>query len=138
MGLFVIPLLAQVINFGLDSSQMHEPMEQDAARPVWYVAAPKASGPAKPAAPVQPAPAARIPELKSISDLCRMREFQILNQNTKILSRSVDAASEGDPVKQQAILNTILIAKRSLEELEQSWSRLSCSNYVTKIPGKLY
>jgi hypothetical protein len=138
MGQFVIPLLAQVMNLGLDSSQMHDPVEQDSARPVWYVAAPKASGLAKPAAPVQPAPAAKIPELKSISDLCRMREFQLVNQNTKILARSIDAASEADPVKQQAILNTIIIAKRSLEELELSWSRLSCSNYVIKIPGRLY
>ena len=136
MALTVFALLAPALGFGFGFAQVQTPFGQDLSTPVWHATAAKAGGTAKPAAQGRPSVAPKVPELKSISDLCRMREFQLVNQSVKILTRSIDAASETDPAKQQAILNAIITSKRSLEELEQSWSRLSCATYITKFDNR--
>ena len=140
MALTVFALLAPALGFGLEVAQVQKPFGPDLSAPVWHATAAKAVGTAKPAAQGRPqgrpSAAPKVPELKSISDLCRMREFQLVNQNVKILTRSIDAASETDPAKQKAILNAIITSKRSLEELEQSWSRLSCATYITKFDNR--
>lgn len=136
MALIVFALLAPAFGFGLDSAQVGKPSLENPANPVWHAAAPKQGGTAKPAAPGRSPAAPKVPELKSISDLCRMREFQLVSQSVKLLARSIDAASENDPAKQQVMLNAIRTSKRSLEELEQSWSRLSCASYITKFDNR--